>query len=311
MSGPGRSTSEAVLRSEGTAVPDAAGDPCPAPLSVADVLCRFRDESDAWTLQRPGGMLRGRTLGQGPPIVFLNGIGGTCELFALLVWLLREEFRCIVYDYPENVAAKRRTCGDFAGDLLAVAREHGGDPAFVFATSFGSLVALTAMLEAPRSVRRAILQGGFGHRPLSIAERALLRAGRHLTGTVGGLPLRERIETNNHRPWFPPFDATRWSFFLENTGSVPIRAVAERAAILRDTDLRGELRRIEQPVMVVRSEGEGMVSARSVEQLAAGLPSARVEWLHSCGRLPYLTHPHRLAKLMREFLGEDHGARAS
>jgi hypothetical protein len=36
--------------------------------------------------------------------------------------------------------------------------------------------------------------------------------------------------------------------------------------------------------------------------LASGLPCARTEFLHTTGHLPYLTHPHRIAKLTREFL---------
>jgi pimeloyl-ACP methyl ester carboxylesterase len=310
ISGSNQSTLEAASPGEGSASVSAV-DPCPTPLSVAEVLQQFREASDEWTLQRDGATLRGRTLGHGRPLIFLNGIGGTHELFALFAWLLREEFRCILYDYPDRDASKRPASREFAGDLLAVAREHGEDHFFIYAASFGSLVALTAMLEAPQSIHRAILQGGFAFRRLSIAERVLLRAGRHVPGTLSRVRLRERIQANNHHIWFPPFDAIRWNFFLENTGGVQIRTIARRAAILRDTDLREHLPRIEQPVMVIRSEGEGMVCTRSVEELAAGLPNCRKEWLHSCGHLPHLTHPHRLAKLVREFLGEGDGARAS
>lgn len=282
--------------------PSAEGDPCPTPLTASEVLQEFRHESDAWSIEHNGATIRGRTIGQGTPLVLLNGIGGTHELYALFAWLLRDEFRCILFDYLD--APRRSTIGDFASDVLAVAAAQAADRFAVYATSFGSLVALQSMVLAPQRIPRAILQGGFAHRGLSRAERGLVRVGQRLRGNVARLPLRAAVQANNHRPWFPPFDATRWNFFLENTGSVPIRSIAHRAAVLRDTDLRDALPRISQRVLLIRSEGEGLVSTRSIDELAAGLPNARTEWMHSSGHLPYLTHPHRLAKLVREFLAQ-------
>ena len=296
---------DAARQGSTPAAGDAAGEPCPTPLSVVDVLEQFRQQAEPWTLERAGATVRGRILGEGPPLIFLNGIGGTHELFALQVWLLREEYRCIVFDYPEP-ARNRNTAGDLADDLFAVAEHHRCKQFFLYATSFGSLVGLAALLRRPDRIPRPILQGAFARRRLSLAERALVRMGRHLPGTVDRLPLREKIEAANHRPWFPPFDTVRWKFFLEDTGQVPIRALAQRGAFVRDTDFRDQIAAISQPVLLIRSEGEGLVSRRSIDELAAGLPNVREEWLHGSGHLPYLTHPHRLAKLIRGFLGEEH-----
>jgi pimeloyl-ACP methyl ester carboxylesterase len=282
--------------------PPTEGEPCPTPLAASEVLREFRVESDAWSIEHNGATIRGRTIGRGTPLILLNGIGGTHELYALFAWLLRDEFRCVLFDYPDDPG--RRTVGDFASDLFAVASAQAGDRFAMYATSFGSLVALQAMLRSPERTSRAILQGGFAHRGLSLAERGLVRLGRFLSGNVARLPLRAAVQANNHRPWFPPFDETRWNLFLENTGAVGVQAIARRAAALRDTDLRAALPQIAQRVLLVRSEGEGLVSTRSIDELAAGLPNARSEWMHTSGHLPYLTHPHRLAKLVRDFLSE-------
>lgn len=61
------------------------------------------------------------------------------------------------------------------------------------------------------------------------------------------------------------------------------------------------LREVHQPVLIVRTEGEGRLLTDGAEALAAGLPHARVEWLHSAGQFPHVTHPHRLVKLLRDF----------
>lgn len=281
---------------------------CPTPLTASEVLQEFRDASHGWSIEHNGATISGRTIGEGTPLVLLNGIGGTHELYALFAWLLRDEFRCIMFDYAD--APHRSTIGDYASDVLAVATAQAGDRFAMYATSFGSLVALQAMLQAAQRIPRAILQGAFAHRGLSLAERALVQVARHLRGNVDRLPLRAAVQANNHRPWFPPFDTTRWNFFLEDTGSVSIRSIARRAAVLRDTDLRDVLPRISQPVLLIRSEGEGLVSKRSIDELAAGLPNECTQWMHSSGHLPYLTHPHRLAKLVRDFLQDDTPSRS-
>ncbi|MGH7200709.1 MAG: alpha/beta fold hydrolase, partial [Planctomycetaceae bacterium] len=130
----------------------------------------------------------------------------------------------------------------------------------------------------------------------------VIRLGRHLPGRCERLPGLRAIQARNHRPWFPPFDRGRWQFFLDDTGCVPIRALAARAAIIRDADLRPRLADIAAPVLLVRCEGDGRVLSRCEDELEAALPDARSETLTGCGQLPFLTHPHRLAKSIREFL---------
>lgn len=288
------------------AVADGAGDACPEPLAWQQVLTRYRQESRGWELERPGYTLRGRTFGTGRPLYFLCGIGGSQELFALSVWLLREQFCCVLFDYPGTTTAAenvpRASVGNLAADLLAVADEHGDATFDLYATSFGTLVGLTAMLERPQRIERAILQGGFAHRRLSPFERLAIQVARRTPGAMRNLPGYKTIRWHNHRRWFPPFDETRWQFLVEDTGAIPIRSVANRAAMLHNLDLRPSLGEIEQRVLLLRSEGEGLVAESCHRELESGLPTARTEFLHTSGHLPYLTHPHRLVKLVREFL---------
>ena len=288
-------------------------EPCPSPLNQQQVVAAFRRESRAWELNHNGITLRGRTWGTGPPLYLLNGLGGTHELYAMLVWLLRDRFCCIVYDYPQRLCThlgqprvagsrKKLTAEHLVDDLCAVADLHSHDRFCVWATSFGCVVALTALWRQPDLIERAVLQGGFAHRSLSLAERILIRLGRHLPGQFRRFPFREAIQQQNHRLWFPPFDYSRWKFFLENTGDVTIADLADRAAIVRDFDGRVWLREIERPVLLVHGEGDGTVAERCHHELKTNLRNSRAEWLHNCGYLPYLTHPHRLVKVVRSFL---------
>lgn len=279
-------------------------DGCPTPLAWKQVLDAFHHDSTPWEIKRDGETLRGRSWGNGPPLYLICGMGGTSDSFCLLNYLLRDLFRCITYDHPgtRQPAVRTVTLDSLKEDLLAIA-DHQGDREFsLFATSFGSLITLSAMRAAPTRINRAVVQGGFAHRKLSLAERAIALLGRMLPGRLKSLPGAKQIHEQNHRRWFPPLDPTRWQFFLDDAGSVPLRTLGQRGAIIRDTDLQPELPAIQQPVLLIQCEGDGLVSRDCHDTLARGLPHSQSAWMHSAGHLPHLTSPHRLAKFVRDFL---------
>jgi 2-succinyl-6-hydroxy-2,4-cyclohexadiene-1-carboxylate synthase len=281
---------------------------CPNPMGWVQVLDAFHAQSTAWTVRVDDGSISGRTIGTGRPIYFLNGLTGNSDLFCLLVWLLRDEFRCVVFDYPTRAERGRRqkplSADALAADLFAAADQQGDKTFSVFATSFGSAVALAALEAGRGRIERAILQAGFAHRSLSTFERLLCGIGKAVPGTLGRLPFLETIQRANHQRYFPPFDASRFGFYIENAGHTPIRDAAERAAIVGNFDFRPRLAGIRQPVLVVRSEHEGQILGACSDELERGLPHSSTEWLHTAGPLAHLAHPHRLAKLVRGFLSD-------
>jgi pimeloyl-ACP methyl ester carboxylesterase len=287
-----------------TAVTTADG--CPNPLGWAQVLEAFHARSTAWSVQIDGDVISGRAIGTGRPLYFLNGLAGNSDLYCLLVWLLRDDFRCVVFDYPTSgergPSHKKLTAERLAADLFAAADRQGDATFSLFANSFGSTVALAALAGGKKRVERAVLQSGFAHRKLSPFERFLCRLGRFAPGTLARLPFFEMVQRANHQRYFPPFDASRWGFIIENAGGTPIREAAERADLIRAFDYRPCLSQIQQPVLLVRSEHEGRVLAECNEELERGLPSSTSEWLHTTGPLAHLAHPHRLAKVVRSFL---------
>ena len=290
-------------------MPPPTAEACPPPLAWRDVLRQFHDKATPFTVDRGEYRLAGRTWGSGPPLYLMNGIGGNLDLFALSIYLLRDSFRCVIYDYPgttrDGTRLPKLRFDDFVADLFAVA-DHADDERFhLFGTSFGGLVGLGAMLAQPERVDRAVLQGAFAHRRLSIAERLLIQLCRWHPGRLRHVPLRAWIHQRNHRLWFPPFDESRWQFFFDTAGDVPVATLAQRSAIVRDTDLRPKLGDVRHPVLLLRTESEAAVPEDCHAVLADRLPNARSEQMLSTGHLPYLTHPHRLVKLLRSFLLED------
>jgi len=272
-----------------------------------DVVEAFLEQSVPWSLECGDHLVSGRTWGSGPAVYFLNGAVGTHRLFAPVIWLLRKNVRCVVYDYPPGKLPRGSlTANRLAEDLLAVADAAGDETFACYAASFGGLVTMEAMRRAPQRVTRAIIQNGFAHRRLTVFERLLIRMGRYWPGSLARVPGYRSVLRQNHARWFPRFDPCRWRLFAEDCGHVAVGELAARAAVIRDTDLRSQLAEIRQPVLLIGTEGEGRVNRLCREELAESLPNATVEMLADSGQLPCLTQPHRMAKLISSCLLAEH-----
>lgn len=283
------------------------GEACPPPLVWQEVLQAYHADSQPWELDRGSRRLTGRTWGSGPPLYLLNGFAGTAEMYALLAYLLRDSFRCVVFDTQMKPESRRTrlTINDYAGDLLAVADHHGDASICVFAPSFGAAVALQAALDRPERIAGLVLQHGFASRHLSWTERLLARCCQGSQRPLQSLPWRRRVQELNHRRWFPPFDGTRFEFLVESTGKIPLMDLSRKALAMDAVNLQDQLPRVACPVLLIRTEGQGQLESTGHDLLAKSLPKSHSEWLHSTGLHPYLTHPHRLAKLLKPFfLGE-------
>ncbi len=273
---------------------------CPPPLQWQQVLAAFREQSTAWHTDTSGGRIAGRMWGEGPTLVMFNGLGGSHELFALCVYLLKVNCRCVLLDYP---IGRRATWPRLNEAIVEVVREFAGtEGCHLFGTSIGSALALETALRLGPQVRSLTLHAAFAHLPLTVFERAAASVLRWMPGRVQSTPLWRGLQERGHRLWFPPIDPTRWLFYLDNASQTPVAELARRFGMLSRFDARSRLKQLAAPTLLLQVEGEGETQARCRDELAALLPNARTEFLHSTGLLAFLTHPHRLAKLIREFV---------
>lgn len=276
----------------------ATGEGCPTPLAWKQVQTEFLKQSEEFSFVESGLTIKGRVIGDGTPLYFLNGISASSTLFCLTVWLLRDEFRCVILDFPPEA----RTLEHLAESLDLAATQLGDEQFDLYATSFGSAVALQAMISGQPRIQQVVLQGPLVEMKFSTAERLALAMLGWLPGQMERLPLRRTVLQNNHGRWFPPFDITRWKFLMAETGNVATRDVARRAKMLKGLDLTNRLTEIKTPALVISGEGEARRHREAASVLASNLPNARTEEISNTGHVPFVTHPHRLAKLVRQFL---------
>jgi 3-oxoadipate enol-lactonase len=245
------------------------------------------------------------TLGEGPPLLLVQGLGYGGRGWGPARELLAEDFLVVSYD-PRGFGASDvppgpYTTAQLAADAAAVLEAAGLERAHVVGASLGGMAAQELALARPRLVERLVLActtpGGL--RAFPMPERtvrlmleaptlppaaALLAYVENALGDGGPDELVQRIVS--YRTANPP-DPAGW------------QAQAMAGAT---HDAHGRLGAISAPTLVVHGTEDAVVDARNAGLLAAAIPGARTELLAGCGHLFFWEQPERFAALVREFL---------
>jgi pimeloyl-ACP methyl ester carboxylesterase len=276
------------------------------PMSLAEARDRLEREATHGVCDTGRYRCTYHAWGSGPPLLFLPGLCDDALSFLRPAALLREHFRCILYDPPngrgDRARVRRYRHDDLVADVFALLDRLRVRQAYLFGSSFGSTVALKALHAAPERFPRAVLQGGFARRRLAPAEVLLACLARYWPGLMRQLPLRPALLRYNHFAPFSGRDSDEWDFLLARWGAPPIAAVAQRALLLHRLDLRPLLPEVRQPVLLICGEYDPLVGKECETDLLHGLPNvSRIE-LEGCGHAPCFSHPELLAEMVRRFL---------
>jgi pimeloyl-ACP methyl ester carboxylesterase len=248
--------------------------------------------------------------GSGPPLVFVHGLGDCHEGFLQPISLLSRHFRCIAYNQPlgttghhgDGACVNRYRHADLVEDLFALLDHVAAPRTYIYGSSFGSVIVLTALARQPERFARAILQGGLACRPLRRIEYLLAHIGRFLPGRVKDLPGRTIVLREIFSRYFVGREPECWDHFCDCTGRTTASAMARFALLLHRIDLRRLLPRIRQPLLLVCGDADVVVGPEFQDVLQQGLPNAGRLIIPSCGHIPSYTHPEILAEVIRQFL---------
>jgi len=244
-------------------------------------------------------------LGDGPPLLLIQGLGYGGRGWGPVLDLLAEDFTVAAFDNrgfgASDVPAGPYSVPELAEDARAVLDAAGLDQAHILGASLGGMVAQELALAHPERIDMLVLActtpGGLGSFPMPAQTVALM------------------LEA----PTMPPDAALRR--FVENAlGDGTSEELVERIVAYRTTnppDLGGwqaqaaagathdafdRIGRIAAPTLVVHGTEDAVVDPRNADLLAERIPGARVELLEGCGHLLFWEQPERFAGLIREFL---------
>ena len=287
-----------------TSAPPAAPprEPCPTPLNWVDVVTAVESECQRISVQLEHGEMLATVYGSGPPLYFIGGATGSTRLFALTAYLLKEEYTCVMLASPIWKSQPRLLLDQTAEAICRLANSLGHNRLDLYAADFGCHVALSLLKNHPDRVGHVILQGPVLRQPTRTRERFFYRIGQRLSRPMSTLPGWLRVQQQNHQGYFPPFDPTRYQFLLDELGASPVGQVSHRLIAASTADWSEVVPEIKAPVLVIRTEGEGLALAKLSEDFGTCLPNCRSEPFPLAGHYPYLTHPNRLVKTIKQFL---------
>ena len=245
--------------------------------------------------------------GSGPPIVFIHGMADRAQAFVMVMHRLIQHYTCIAYELPDGKTdgsdLRRYKHADYVADLVELLDHLKLPTAAVLGSSFGSTIALAALATVPGRLTHGMLQGGFAHRPLSIAQRSLCRIAQYWPGWFADWPaLYRRVLWQIVNPTLSSTPKAISDFLVQNGGRTPIQAAAIRSLTIDKTDLRPLLPSIRTPLLLIGGDRDPLVPRRCEQLIAELVPSSRRVEFAGCGHYPQYSHPIPMAEEMRKLL---------
>jgi pimeloyl-ACP methyl ester carboxylesterase len=279
---------------------------CSAALVLARCLEQFEREAARGVCDTGRYRMPYRVWGRGPALLVIPGLCDDAEALVLPLARLKDRYCCIVYDLPtgNGDAARLARYGhaDLVADVFALADHLRLESAALLGVSFGSTIALSALARAPKRFPVGLVQGGFAKRRLAWAEVLFARFARYWPGRIGHLPLWREVVQRLHQAEFAPLEPARWPFLLKRHSDVRIAALAQRALLIHELDLRPLLPSIPQPVLMICGERDPLIGRSCEEELRSGLPNVARAEIEGCGHVPQYTHPEVLCEVIEQFL---------
>lgn len=191
-----------------------------------------------------------------PPLLFINSIATTRELWARQVPRLLKSFRVITYD-ARGHGLSQVTAGDYTieqlgRDALAVLDDAGAETAHVCGISLGGITAMWMGVHAPRRIRSLVLA--------------------NTAARIGSVEMwNERIAFVRQRGMATLADITMPRWFTEGfrarephtverfrsmVASCPMEGYLSCCAALRDADLRESIATIQCPVLCIAGRAD-------------------------------------------------------
>lgn len=247
--------------------------------------------------------LRVTSLGNGPTLLCLHGVGGTAHWFQGLARRLQDRFRVLALDLPGTGSNREghapftiERATDALGDWLA-ANEQA--PVAVLGHSMGAIIGLR--LAARRPLRSLLSVGGLpavtpaNHQRLS--DRAAFIRGQGLSG------LAWRVAEGNFSPSTLSQSPEIAALFGGLWESQSAETYLEGLDSLLAADAGPFLAHATMPCLVLRGSEDRYAPAEESRRFAAALPGpVRFVELERCAHMPFLEAPEAFAAAIADFL---------
>ena len=245
--------------------------------------------------------------GQGPPIVWIQGLNADHTAWGSQVLAFRDDYECLALDNRDVGRSGRAgapyTLADMAEDVRTVLDDAGVDDAHVVGLSMGGTIAQELALLAPEWVRSLVLVSTFARPDARLL--AILDAWRAIYPVLGPSAFARQSW-----PWL-----FSWRFFERPTHLRNLQRYADNAphpqepdAFARQVaansgdDRRARLAGLRIPALVIAGAEDALVPPYLGRELAGCIPGARFVALPGVGHSANIEGRAEFNRIVREFL---------
>lgn len=240
-----------------------------------------------------------------PPLVLLNSIGTTTEMWTPCLAPLAEQFRVIRIDArghgasPPSPPGAHCTMAELAADVLAVLDEIGLGRVRIAGLSIGGMTAMWLAIHRPERVARLAVLCSAAQLPPAQQwlDRAAAVRDRGMAA-VADVPART---------WITAAGADRDPALLAQLQSMLAGTDAESYAqcceALAEADLRAEVGRIAAPTLVLAAAEDPSAPPDYARTLAVAIPGARAEVIAGAAHIAPVEQPGKVAQLLLAHFG--------
>ena len=255
------------------------------------------------------GPLAWRETGDGEPVVFLHGLGGSRTSWEPQLTGLRSGFRCIAWDMPGYGVSDPimpLTFATIADSVVRLLDNAGVDRAHLVGESFGGMHALHTALRHPQRVARLVLANTSPAFGLDGTDPAAWRAARLAPLDAGLTPadIAADVLTSIAGP-----NLSNDALTMRVAGFARIPAAGLRAAVecLPAHNVLDRLAEINAPALVIAGELDAETPVAYSRVLAEGMQNAELIVLDGVGHLAVSEVPQTFNRLVRDFLSRGRG----
>lgn len=264
-------------------------------------------------------------VGEGPVLLLVHGIAGSCENWREVIEPLARHHTVIAADFPghgaSEAAAGDYSIGALASGLRDLLLALGHERATLVGHSLGGGVAMQLAYQFPEMVERLVLvsSGGLGPEVSPVLRAAALPgADLFISLTAGpggkvGSVIGRGLATIGLRPNADVAEVARAYASLDDPGRRAafldtLRAVVgtrgQRVAAGDRLYLAEEV-----PLLLVWGARDSIIPVRHGEDAHRLMPSSRLEVFEDVGHMPQLEAPGRFIGVLERFLRETEPAR--
>jgi len=237
--------------------------------------------------------------GDGPPLLFLHGAGGF-RPEDMFVSLLSQRRRVIAPSHPGFGQSALPDWLDRPDDVallyLELLARLGEGPFDLIGCSLGGWIGAELASMVPERFRRIVMVGPVG---VKLGGRDSLDIPDIFAMPASAVEKLLYHDPDRHRPDLAALTDAQLATMLRNRETT---ALLVWEPYMHNPKLRHRLHRITCPILFLRGESDGLVSAAYLEGYARLLPNARTATIAAAGHVPQLEQPTAFADTVLAFL---------